>query len=246
MGSLRTTIAAVGMLAMGAGLCCCLSAGPEGGNATTGSFRSQTSGGDSTSGAPQGTSGASNGTTGGSTVSSGTGRSSSVTSSSGGASGQTLGSTSNGPSGAVTSGSTTGGGNSSGGNTTGGGLTSGGSGASGCTSGAACSAGSYCDISSHCAPQQADGTGCSENSQCWSGFCVGLFCCNTACGPCGNCSNGTDTGTCEVSPAGTPKDKTCAPYLCDGIHTACPTSCDGGNGCVTGWECSSGICIPAI
>lgn len=101
-----------------------------------------------------------------------------------------------------------------------------------------CAPGNWCR-DGVCIPPQENGTGCSKNENCKSGFCVGLtpqdgkkVCCSSACaGPCETClaaykSSGI-TGDCgEVKPNQDPRG------LCD-ADPPCGTngSCDGNGAC---------------
>ena len=158
------------------------------------------------------------------TSSGGASTSTGITGSSGGTSSGSL--TSGGSTG--TGGSTNGGSASSSGNSTGGttngGPTTGGGGTTGgrpsCGSDADCVPGTFCDAK-YCEPQQPNGVPCSSADRCTSGNCISGVCCNSACGPCGSCYN----GTCEVVPAGDPHQQIpCAPYVCNGTSVSCPSS----------------------
>ena len=88
----------------------------------------------------------------------------------------------------------------------------------------------------------ANGSTCSSGTDCGSSYCVSSVCCNTACGPCGDCSSGTCTNLAQGS-AGTPA---CTlPYACNGSSAACPTSCTGDSDCIATDYCSGSTCVPA-
>src|SRR5439155_13524745 len=67
------------------------------------------------------------------------------------------------------------------------------------------------------------------------------FCCNTACaGGCDRCDVMGAAGTCTVVAAGNAgAAPACAPYLCDGLGAACPSTCLGDAGCAAGSFCNA-------
>jgi hypothetical protein len=112
-----------------------------------------------------------------------------------------------------------------------------------CATIADCTAGNYCDTNSQCVSKEADGTACANDSDCVSNYCVDGFCCDTPCtDSCDACNVAGVQGTCSTVGDGNPGDPACAPYLCDGIGTACPNSCGGDADCSSGNYCKSGQC----
>lgn len=97
-------------------------------------------------------------------------------------------------------------------------------------------AGYYCDTSGEsgvCTLLKLDGQGCSDASDCASGFCVASFCCESACdGACLTCNSAATPGACVPRPDDTPCD--------DGEFCTEETSCLDGQ-CTGGEErdCSS-------
>src|SRR5690606_29232871 len=87
---------------------------------------------------------------------------------------------------------------------------------------ASCPMGQYC-AGANCQPKQANGSSCSSDAQCNSGFCVDGVCCNTACnGACDACNLTGNVGTCSFSPATTVCRASAGP--CDAIETCSGTS----------------------
>ncbi|MBW2529336.1 MAG: hypothetical protein JRI23_34485 [Deltaproteobacteria bacterium] len=93
-----------------------------------------------------------------------------------------------------------------------------------------CAAGYYCD-GSRCIPGEPDGTPCSEDGECDSGYCSDGVCCESECGYCGVCAGefpdwrvGVADGICVFVPAG----------LDDPL-----TPCCGANVCMAGGTCQS-------
>lgn len=80
----------------------------------------------------------------------------------------------------------------------------------------------------------ANGGVCTAPSDCGSGHCVSGICCDTACGPCGDCG----AGACTLLPgsAGTPS---CAPFVCSATSATCPATCAGDGDCVSGDYCTA-------
>ncbi|MCA9620417.1 MAG: hypothetical protein KC731_15450 [Myxococcales bacterium] len=77
-----------------------------------------------------------------------------------------------------------------------------------------------------------NGEACSEGSDCRSEICVDELCCDAVCdGPCEACDLTGSLGSCRPVPDGTPGDGTCAPYLCTGSASGCPTSCATSGDC---------------
>ncbi|MFP6684551.1 MAG: hypothetical protein VB934_07555, partial [Polyangiaceae bacterium] len=98
-----------------------------------------------------------------------------------------------------------------------------------------CTAPNRCDDAGKCLP--ADGSTCTDGSDCASGFCVDGVCCDTACG--GDCER------CDLSP-GTCTPLTCAPYACD-FNKGCETTCANSTDCAPGLQCfATGQCAPPL
>jgi hypothetical protein len=86
----------------------------------------------------------------------------------------------------------------------------------------------------------AAGPGLPDASRCDSGFCAVGYCCNAACIGCGVCSS--TPGTCTPFSQGNTGMPSCAPFVCDGTNTSCPTSCTANSSCVAGdFCCLSGM-----
>jgi MYXO-CTERM domain-containing protein len=92
------------------------------------------------------------------------------------------------------------------------------------------------------------GAGCKADSECLTGHCSDGVCCDKACdGPCDVCTKalGADAdGTCKLPLpfGGVPS---CAPFVCDGVNAACPTSCASDSDCVAGEYCTAAhVCGP--
>lgn len=101
--------------------------------------------------------------------------------------------------------------------------------------------GGACDGAGACS--YGDGEPCSDGSSCQSGHCVAGLCCNEACeGGCGTCNGPARPGVCTARAAGHPGHPTCAPHVCDGASTECPTACSNGDGCADGFVCNRGVC----
>jgi hypothetical protein len=84
---------------------------------------------------------------------------------------------------------------------------------------------------------QPNGTACTTGGGfCVSGLCTNGVCCSSgSCGSCGTCAGATP-GSCAPLGAGSP-GAGCAPYVCDGSATACPTTCTSSAGCAAGMVC---------
>jgi uncharacterized protein (TIGR03382 family) len=115
-----------------------------------------------------------------------------------------------------------------------------------CSNDTHCVADHFCDTaSSTCVPRRPLGQPCTGPNQCASNFCVDGVCCDGTCdGPCEACNLPGSVGTCTVTPAGTPGQPSCAPYLCDGTGSTCPGGCTTDAQCVTGHFCDAGVCKP--
>lgn len=124
-----------------------------------------------------------------------------------------------------------------------------------CSSDTGCTAGDYCTAAGRCEPKKSNGAACSPVADCkdpltcgvcGSGFCADGYCCNSACGDsCDSCSastGNTSNGLCGPRHAG-PGMPACADHLrCDGVSTACPTTCTTDEGCAPDYYCSGGSC----
>lgn len=84
-----------------------------------------------------------------------------------------------------------------------------------------------------CTLQPANGIACTADSQCGSDNCVAGICCNTTCGPCGDCS----TGTCILADAGAGGSPACAPLVCNGSAVTCLTACSTDTDCIASDYC---------
>lgn len=109
-----------------------------------------------------------------------------------------------------------------------------------------CASGFMCN-GGECVPKALDGSACNTAEHCQSGFCVDGFCCDKECAsPCDVCSatlGASMNGVCSpVNGAGMPA---CSPYVCDGVHGGCPTTCASDVNCATGYQCAESICVPA-
>ena len=98
--------------------------------------------------------------------------------------------------------------------------------------------------------QSSLGGSCTVSAECLTGlFCTDGVCCSTPCdGGCDVCATSlgaTADGTCTVLPFGKQGSPLCAPYVCDGISGACPTTCTSDATCVpTGYCAANGTCQP--
>ncbi|WP_164011435.1 hypothetical protein [Pyxidicoccus trucidator] len=122
--------------------------------------------------------------------------------------------------------------------------------------------GSY-RLASRTVSPQAQGSTCSADVECASGFCADGVCCDSACGG----SRDSDCQACSVA-RGAAVDGTCAPLargtacraatdtcdaaeVCDGTALACPadlpqpegTSCNDNNACTTVDRCQAFTCV---
>lgn len=93
-------------------------------------------------------------------------------------------------------------------------------------------------LSAATAWSQADGDPCSADGQCNSNHCVDGVCCNNSC-DCGVCNIGISLGFCVADAAGSPGEPSCAPYLCDGTNTLCPSTCTVDADCSSGAVCDA-------
>jgi MYXO-CTERM domain-containing protein len=122
-----------------------------------------------------------------------------------------------------------------------------------CSGDADCIAGNYCSAAKTCLPRKAQGLACNvaagsdclvagcractSTAGCPNGCCVDGFCCDKACGDsCDGCSSaltGGQNGTCAASKASSPGDPSCAPLVCNGTLTTCPTTCNNDGDCAS-------------
>jgi MYXO-CTERM domain-containing protein len=121
-----------------------------------------------------------------------------------------------------------------------------------CASDGDCVAADYCSKATNkCTPRLGNGLKCDESAAgdckvpgchlCASGNCVNGYCCDSACGPCGSCSQ--VPGTCTPKAHGiAPDNPGCGEYYCDGVHGSCPANCVNVSDCKPGDSCVSGVC----
>jgi hypothetical protein len=132
---------------------------------------------------------------------------------------------------------------------------------SACVADTDCATGFYCAANQSCAPQKTQGASCnvtagaecSENGchECLSGACADGVCCDSACGaPCEVCaraSGASADGTCTNAPQGSAgkngasSGAACAPYVCSGAASSCPSSCATESDCVSGALCGGAM-----
>jgi hypothetical protein len=124
--------------------------------------------------------------------------------------------------------------------------------ANSCTSDLLCEPGYYCAQNATCQPQKPQGGACNATQAgdclvngcrvCASaGGCVDGVCCDSACaGACQRCA--PTVGACGPAPAGSAGRTSCAPYLCDGASSGCPTTCASDAACVSGFYCGVSGC----
>ncbi|MFI5299206.1 MAG: hypothetical protein ACHREM_14005 [Polyangiales bacterium] len=84
--------------------------------------------------------------------------------------------------------------------------------------------------------------GCTNDSECGGGSCVGGYCCDKTCG--GSCQTCAPVGTCTTVKGGVASPDPSCHYLCDGTATACPTACTDSSTCAPGATCTGGVCVP--
>jgi hypothetical protein len=89
----------------------------------------------------------------------------------------------------------------------------------------------------------ANGSACSDPSDCSSGFCVSGVCCDTACNEPGSCTDGKHTlaATCATGTCKRTAPISCAPFGCMGA--TCATRCTTNADCSAGNVCSAGNCL---
>jgi PKD repeat protein len=108
-----------------------------------------------------------------------------------------------------------------------------------CTLDTECAGGATCELG-RCVGANPNGTPCSSDSQCGSGFCSDGFCCNARCGEtCRSCAVPNQEGSCILSPNGTDPGGDCA-----GDQLACDGACNGNGACIeaTG-ACGTAACL---
>ncbi len=112
-----------------------------------------------------------------------------------------------------------------------------------CTTDTECDTSHACGDGGVCVPSSANGAACTRAGECQSGFCVDGVCCSSACtGACNACNLAGSTGTCGVASAGAPGRPSCAPYVCGGAATSCPSSCTTNAQCAVGQACNGSAC----
>ncbi|MBT6433723.1 MAG: hypothetical protein HOK28_11560 [Deltaproteobacteria bacterium] len=90
-----------------------------------------------------------------------------------------------------------------------------------CSEETPCADGFYC-LDEECVPQETNGSLCSDEQMCASGFCVDGVCCESACdGICSACSaaltgGSNDNGVCAAIPAGEDPADECGVQQCNG------------------------------
>lgn len=102
-----------------------------------------------------------------------------------------------------------------------------------------CASGHFCGGDGGCRSKLDNGIPCTTASECLSGFCADGVCCNTECGAgCDSCSQPTLVGTCSLVLRGGSGSPACdGGYLCDGVSTSCPMSCQSDDECAANSYC---------
>ncbi len=101
-----------------------------------------------------------------------------------------------------------------------------------------CSTGFFCN-GGICTVALSNGASCARTTQCASGFCADNVCCGSGCnGACEACNLVGFAGSCRVVGAGATGAPSCAPYLCDGVSNACPSSCAVNGDCIPASYCT--------
>ncbi len=104
-----------------------------------------------------------------------------------------------------------------------------------------CTGPNTCDANALC--KLKNGLGCGgQPTSCASGFCADGLCCDAACaaGGCDRCDLKGSLGTCTIAPQGNAgSNPACAPFVCNGVATSCPTSCATDADCGTTHFCDS-------
>jgi hypothetical protein len=117
-----------------------------------------------------------------------------------------------------------------------------------CATDASCAASHHCSGASKCDADLPNGTACTRNSMCVSGFCVDGVCCDQACDtPCRACSAAKKgagaNGVCAAVVTGTDPDNDCP---ADPVTTCDRTgSCDGTGKCEVyprQTQCGAAVC----
>ncbi|APR76693.1 Tetratricopeptide TPR_2 repeat protein [Minicystis rosea] len=104
-----------------------------------------------------------------------------------------------------------------------------------------CSSNQVCDGNGQCISK--NGQGCSNGTQCASGFCADGRCCDTACtDTCYTCNANGNPGVCSPIPAGQTDSSATTP---------CNNACDGaghctGQPCTTAAQCGTGFCVDGV
>jgi hypothetical protein len=111
-----------------------------------------------------------------------------------------------------------------------------------CFGGLSCSGAGACSL-------LANGTSCTNNGECTSGFCVDGVCCssvcNTLCNACTAAKKGSGAdGTCGTIAANLDPDNECAGSLVCNGSSVCRAP--NGDACVLGTECVSGFCVDGV
>jgi len=115
---------------------------------------------------------------------------------------------------------------------------------SSCATNADCATGNYCSSGNQCVAKKTNGQTCGNAGECQSGFCVNGYCCNSACSSsCDACNVTGNLGTCTVNSAGSTGAPSCAPYVCNGLNAACPSSCTTTADCTSGNYCNGTQCV---
>lgn len=106
-----------------------------------------------------------------------------------------------------------------------------------------CAGAAVCNGAGAC--KALNGSACSLNSECLSGFCVDGVCCNAACtSPCQKCNLAGSVGFCSNIPAGQDPDNECAgSAACNGAGTC---TLNNGSACSSGAQCASGFCVDGV
>ncbi|MDI1483685.1 MopE-related protein [Polyangium sp. y55x31] len=107
-----------------------------------------------------------------------------------------------------------------------------------------CGAGATCDATGVC--KKVNGTGCTLNAECLTGFCVDNVCCENACsGTCKTCNLGASPGICSNVPTNTDPANECnGADVCNGSGACVKvngSSCGGNGECLSGF-CTDGYC----
>jgi len=114
-----------------------------------------------------------------------------------------------------------------------------------CAGDADCAASHFCDGQGACLPDVGAGEACGRDAVCAAGTsCVDGVCCTSACGgACERCDLPSHEGACTPVGDGT-FVVACGAYACDGVGSACPTTCAGDGDCLAAFFCDAGLCRP--